>query len=41
MLTKKGKGMSLAEDNPVKYHGVKANGNSNGSKMEKHQKLKK
>ena len=26
VLTKKGKGMSVAEDDPVKYHGVKANG---------------
>ena len=31
VITKKGKGMSLAEDDPVKYHGVKANGKSNGS----------
>ena len=31
VITKKGKGMSVAEDNPVKYHGVKANGKSNGS----------
>ena len=26
VITKKGKGMSVAEDDPVKYHGVKANG---------------
>ena len=31
VITKKGKGMSVAEDDPVKYHGVKANGKSNGS----------
>ncbi|MDA9946738.1 1-deoxy-D-xylulose-5-phosphate synthase [Candidatus Marinimicrobia bacterium] len=31
VLTKKGKGMSVAEDDPVKYHGVKANGSANGS----------
>ena len=30
VLTKKGKGMSVAEDDPVKYHGVKANGSANG-----------
>ena len=41
VLTKKGKGMSLAEDNPVKYHGVKANGNSNGSTNGKASKIKK
>ena len=26
VITKKGKGMAVAEDDPVKYHGVKANG---------------
>ena len=31
VITKKGKGMPVAEDDPVKYHGVKANGKSNGS----------
>ena len=41
VLTKKGKGMSVAEDNPVKYHGVKANGNSNGSTNGKAPKIKK
>ena len=30
ILTKKGKGMGVAEDDPVKYHGVKPNGSSNG-----------
>ena len=31
VLTKKGKGMSVAENDPVKYHGVKPNGSANGS----------
>ena len=31
VITKKGKGMSVAEKDPIKYHGVKANGKSNGS----------
>ena len=31
VITKKGKGMSVAEKDPVKYHGVKANGKKNGS----------
>ena len=31
VVTKKGKGMSVAEDDPIKYHGVKANGKINGS----------
>ena len=31
VLTKKGKGMSVAENDPVKYHGVKPNGSTNGS----------
>ncbi|MBE77004.1 MAG: 1-deoxy-D-xylulose-5-phosphate synthase [Candidatus Marinimicrobia bacterium] len=35
VVTKKGKGMSVAEDDPVKYHGVKANGKSNGSVVKK------
>ena len=39
VLTKKGKGMSVAEDNPVKYHGIKANGNSNGSTNGKASKI--
>ena len=30
ILTKKGKGMKLAENDPIKYHGVKPNGSSNG-----------
>jgi len=29
ILTKKGKGMDVAEDDPVKYHGVKPNGATN------------
>ena len=41
VLTIKGKGMSVAEDNPVKYHGVKANGISNGSTNGKASKIKK
>ena len=41
VLTKKGKGMSVAENNPVKYHGVKANvnGNTNGSALKVKEKL--
>ncbi|OUW79930.1 MAG: 1-deoxy-D-xylulose-5-phosphate synthase [bacterium TMED217] len=31
VVTKKGKGMPVAEEDPIKYHGVKANGKSNGS----------
>tara|TARA_B110000116_G_scaffold236225_1_gene221739 strand:+ start:1988 stop:3883 length:1896 start_codon:yes stop_codon:yes gene_type:complete len=31
VITKKGKGMSVAENDPVKYHGVKANRASNGN----------
>jgi|TARA_B110001454_G_scaffold20996_1_gene19993 1-deoxy-D-xylulose-5-phosphate synthase len=31
VITKKGKGMSVAENDPVKYHGVKANSASNGN----------
>ena len=31
VITKKGKGMSVAENDPVKYHGVKANHASNGN----------
>ena len=31
VITKKGKGMYVAEKDPVKYHGVKANGKKNGS----------
>ena len=30
ILTKKGKGMEVAENDPIKYHGVKPNGSSNG-----------
>ncbi len=30
IMTKKGKGMGVAEEDPVKYHGVKPNGSSNG-----------
>ena len=35
VLTKKGKGMSVAENDPVKYHGVKPNGSANGSSIKK------
>ena len=35
VLTKKGKGMSVAENDPVKYHGVKPNGSANGSALKK------
>jgi 1-deoxy-D-xylulose-5-phosphate synthase len=31
VITKKGKGMSVAENDPVKYHGVKASSASNGN----------
>ena len=31
VITKKGKGMSVAENDPVKYHGVKANSASKGN----------
>ena len=39
VLTKKGKGMSVAEDNPIKYHGVKANGSTNGKLARPKEKL--
>ena len=39
VLTKKGKGMSVAEDDPIKYHGVKANGSANGKVMKPKEKL--
>jgi 1-deoxy-D-xylulose-5-phosphate synthase len=32
VLTKKGKGLKVAEDNPSKYHGISGNGNGNGKK---------
>ena len=38
IVTKKGKGMDVAEKDPVKYHGVKANGkiSPNGQKIDPH-----
>ena len=39
VLTKKGKGMSVAENDPIKYHGVKANGSANGKVAKPNEKL--